>query len=75
MVNFLCLENNSFSFQSIKKKKESIFYMSDNLYQTIVLWVKYQQYRNRNIRNLKAIANNAYPFVAGYALFGFNSKY
>ena len=49
--------------------------MSDNLYQTIVLWVKYQQYRNRNIRHLKAIANNAYPFVAGYALFGFNSKY
>ena len=49
--------------------------MSDNLYQTIVLWVKYQQYRNRNIRHLKAIANNAYPFVGGYALFGFNSKY
>ena len=49
--------------------------MSDNLYQTIVLWVKYQQYRNRNIRHLKAIANNAYPFVVGYALFGFNSKY
>jgi hypothetical protein len=49
--------------------------MSDNLYQTIVLWVKYQQHRNRNIRNLKAIANNAYPFVVGYALSGFNSKY
>lgn len=44
--------------------------MSDNLYQSIVLWIKYQQYRNRNIRSLKAIANNTYPFVVG-----FNSKY
>ena len=44
--------------------------MSNNLYHTIVLWVKYQQHINRNIRSLKDIANNAYPFVVG-----FNTKY